>query len=365
MRVCIRVDASLEIGSGHVMRCLTLAEALTVHGAAVSFACREQAGDMCDYIGAQGYPVHRLPGDLAAPPSGGDASSDAWRQDAGQMALLLSGAHEVDWLVVDHYRLDSRWEKSLRHLVRRLMVIDDLANRQHDCDLILDQNFYSDMATRYDLLVPQACTKMLGPSYALLRREFREARGSLRERDGVVRRILVFFGACDLSQETGKTLQALSRLNRSDIGVDVVVGAANPCRAEVQALCSTMENASFHVQVPTMAKLMADADLFIGAGGTTTWERSFLGLPSIVLSLAENQLQLNNDMAAYGALRFLGESTQVTVEHLASEVRELLASPGLLREMGRRGMALMQPIVESPTHSVIPVMTGGSIVEPV
>ena len=287
MRVVFRVDSSLDIGTGHVMRCLTLGERLKESGIAVTFICRDLPGNLSGYIESRGFAVQRLPAPSTLTAAGlsthnyGAWLGVHWQDDAAQTAELLAQSGAVDWLVVDHYALDAGWERRLRPLVQKIMAIDDLANRTHDCDLVLDQNFYLDLEDRYDRLVPTQCVKLLGPRYALLRPEFRQARKNLRERDGQVKRILVFFGGSDAGNETAKALEAIRLLNRPEIAVDVVVGGINPHRRQIEELCAGWPATTCHCQVNNMAELMAGADLAIGAGGTTTWERCCLGLPSV------------------------------------------------------------------------------------
>ena len=172
MRVVFRADASVTIGTGHVMRCLTLAEALRKAGAEVAFVCRELDGNLAGLIEARGFDVHVLP-PLEPPTDPLTWTAAHWHEDAAQTASFLKT--RADWLVVDHFALEHRWEKEMREHANRLMVIDDLADRVHDCDLLLDQNYLQEPA-RYDTLVPAHCRKLLGPAYALLRDEFRRAR---------------------------------------------------------------------------------------------------------------------------------------------------------------------------------------------
>lgn len=372
MKIVCRVDASQTIGSGHVMRCLTLANAMRERGAEVRFVCREHPGNLCDFIEEQGYPVSRLPMGSAQRDINNDALScrhgmpaapscwdavvgsateiDAasalpthaawlgatWEEDSAQTREALTDWDAVDWIVVDHYGLDARWEREMRSIASRIMVIDDLADRKHDCDLLLDQNYYFGMETRYDGLVPDGCRKLLGPRYALLRPEFAEARKNLRQRDGFVRRILVFFGGMDPTNETTKAIRAIIGLNRPDIEVDVVVGAPNPHRDEIETLCGHYPNFHFHYQILNMAELMAQADLAVMAGGATTWERAVLGLPSVTLSIAKNQRRLCEDLAELGANIHLGESGDIDDEWLTNSLRVLCRQPHLLRAIGGR-----------------------------
>jgi UDP-2,4-diacetamido-2,4,6-trideoxy-beta-L-altropyranose hydrolase len=264
-----------------------------------------------------------------------------WKIDAKNTLEVLTGMPKLAWLLVDHYALDTRWEQQMRPFTDKIMVIDDLADRPHDCDLLLDQNQYEGLERRYDGLVPDRCERLLGPRYALLRPEFAAARKTLRHRDGRVRRIFVFFGGSDLSNETAKALEAIRLLNRTEIVVDVVVGASNPKGDQIREICQGMPNTCFHLQVGNIAELMALADLAIGAGGTTTWERCCLGLPTLALVLADNQREIVEAMSAAGAMRNVGWHADVTSLGLAEVLRMALASPDHLKAMSERSFAIM------------------------
>ena len=332
----IRVDSSERIGSGHLMRCLTLAERLRKDGAEVHFISRDLAGSLHRLVEEHGFPLHFLPQHEEDPNLTGYA---AWLTvpqvvDADETGEILSRMQPVNRLVVDSYALDAVWEQRLRPLVREIFVIDDLANRPHECDILLDQNFYREMWHRYDGLVPPTCKLLLGPSHALLREEFYEAREHLRERDGILCRILVFYGGSDATGETEKAIRALVQLQLSSVAVDVVVGGSNPRRASIETLCAAHDFLHYHCQVSNMAELMAHADLCLGAGGTTTWERCFLGLPAIVTAVAENQIQICEDCAEADYIRYLGRWDEVTVGDIAAAVQKCIM-PQTLREMQR------------------------------
>ncbi|MGB9903579.1 MAG: UDP-2,4-diacetamido-2,4,6-trideoxy-beta-L-altropyranose hydrolase [Desulfotomaculales bacterium] len=330
-RVIFRVDSSETIGSGHLMRCLTLADKLRKKDVHVSFVCRQIRGNLCNFAEQKGYRVHRL------------TNSDAfWLSDAEKtIEIILKKERKVDWLIVDHYGLDVRWEKKLRPFVNKIMVIDDLANRPHDCDVLLDQNHYENLENRYQGLVPEQCCKLLGPRYALLRPEFHAERKKIKERDGCVRRILIFFGGSDPTNETTKALEAVRLLKRPNLSVDVVVGKMNPFKKQIEQLCKTLPNAVFYCQTDNMARLMAKADLALGAGGTSTWERCFLGLPSIILVLAENQLAVAEAVGKAGAAWNLGWNTSVTVEGLAETIEKALNNKKMVKEMADSAFRLM------------------------
>lgn len=327
------------------MRCLTLAASLRDAGADVSFISREHPGHLFDVIKALGFPLHRLPAPMSPAEGWLGVLPDL---DRAETQEVLAREGSADWLIVDHYGLDRGWEAGLRPWARRLLVIDDLANRRHDCDVLLDQNLCAGMETRYEGLVPPSCQQLIGPNYALLRPEFRSARQDAAPRDGQVRRLLIFFGGVDATNETAKALAAVDRLGLHELPIDVVAGASNPHLNMLRARCAEMPGVSLHVAVQNMAELMARADLALGAGGTTTWERCYLGLPTLILTLAENQVPLVQAVAAANAAWNLGAADTVKVEDLSAALQRVLATPHEIADVSRRAWALMQMNDQGP-----------------
>ena len=320
MTVVFRADASLEIGTGHVMRCLTLAEVLKAKGAKCHFLCREQSGHLSDAIEARGFPVHRLPmGDAepfgAAAHEAGELAHAAWlgaswQQDAAASRPLLKQL-SPDWLVVDHYALDARWEAAvLPGPKTRLLVIDDLADRPHRADLLLDQNL-GRKAEDYVSLVPAHCRVLVGPQHALLRPEFAELRdvSLARRQHGSLQRLLITLGGVDKDNATGRVLKALKACELpDDLKITVVMGATAPWLDDVKARAAELPwPTEVVVNVSDMARRMAEADIAIGAAGSTSWERCCLGLPTLMLVLAENQREVALMLDALGAAKLLGQ----------------------------------------------------------
>ncbi|MFC3886640.1 UDP-2,4-diacetamido-2,4,6-trideoxy-beta-L-altropyranose hydrolase [Bacillus songklensis] len=339
MNICIRVDSSIKIGTGHVMRCLTLADQLYQQGHNISFICREHEGNLCDIIERKGYKVYRLPKDHQFNDS--SLLGVPWEVDAEQTASIISKQLEpLDWLIVDHYQIDIQWESKLYSVAKKIMVIDDLADRHHVCDVILDQNLYHDMKSRYEKLVPHDSKKLFGPKYALLRKEFVEERKKLRPRNGELRRILVFFGGTDPTNETEKVLESIRMIKREELFFDVVVGNTNPRKEYIEALSGQLSNVEFHCQINYMAALMNKADFSFGAGGSTTWERCYLGLPTCVTIIAENQVEATNAMESHGCIMNLGKSQNVT-KYSYTELINTITSKDLV-QMSRNCLSLME-----------------------
>jgi UDP-2,4-diacetamido-2,4,6-trideoxy-beta-L-altropyranose hydrolase len=238
--IAFRTDASGEIGTGHFMRCLTLADALRKTGADIRFVCRELPAHLAGMLAEKDIAHTALTGTSLVPPSGSNPHAHwLWtgQEHDAQASLQCLEGTPWDWLIVDHYALDERWERTMRGIARQIMVIDDLADRKHDCDLLLDQNYYTDKDKRYLGKVPEKCRLLLGPRYALLRDEFRILRGNLKTRTGEVKRILVFFGGIDATNYTCQAITALTHLRLKDVQVDVVIGAQHPHRNEIERAC--------------------------------------------------------------------------------------------------------------------------------
>lgn len=317
MKVAFRADASLQIGTGHVMRCLTLADALNEQGASCHFLCREHEGNLTGFIRSKGHTTHVL---SATPITGTDSCDKTvsklphrhWlgasqEQDALDCAPILA-AIRPDWLVVDHYALDAQWERELEPYYRRLMVIDDLADRQHDCDLLLDQTF-GRSAEEYSQLVPDRCRILCGSRYALLRPEFAALRpySLSRRSQPSLRNLLITMGGVDKDNVTFTILDALHHCPLpADCRITVVMGAEAPWQEQVRLLAQAMPwPTRVLAGVNDMASLMADSDLAIGAAGATSWERCCLGLPSLTAILAPNQLLGAMALGAVNAARLI------------------------------------------------------------
>ena len=331
MKIVFRADASSTIGTGHVMRCLALAQGVKRAGGKAIFVCRELPGHLCDEITARGFMVQRLP---AGTPGTAQDGSDwpphaawlgtSWQQDAEQTRAALELLAPVDWLVVDHYALDARWESALRPLTKQLMAIDDLFDRPHDVDLLLNQNILPGSSASYAGLLPSACRLLLGPRYALLQGRYRELRSRIPPRAGKIERVLVYFGGVDAANLTGRSLEALLVAGCGDLGVDVVLPVSGPHAESIRALAACLPGAHVHETLPSLAQLMANADLAIGAGGTTSWERLCLGLPALVVTLSDNQLLIAQALQANELARWLGHHDEISVERLASALLPLL-----------------------------------------
>ena len=322
MNVAFRVDASLSIGSGHVMRCLTLARALKELGAQCWFICRDLPGHLMSRISFEGFKVLPLPAPNGEPPAGPPdhahwAEVD-WSHDAQQTNALLLGVNP-EWLVLDHYSFDHRWQEALLLIKTKILVIDDLADRRHSCSVLVDQNL-GRVAVEYQNLVPKSCKKLIGTKYALLRQEFSDKRASaLRDRaqrlneKNAGMEILVAMGGVDAVDATSVVLRALASMSLpSETRISIIMGSNAPALVDVCRLAREMPYATtVDIDIRNMSEYMAKADLAIGAAGSTSWERCALGLPSVILQIAENQAETAHALHVAGALINIGRYSAV------------------------------------------------------
>jgi UDP-2,4-diacetamido-2,4,6-trideoxy-beta-L-altropyranose hydrolase len=345
MKVAFRVDSSSLIGSGHLMRCLTLAHELRHRGAEVLFLSREHPGHLIERVEKASFSLCRFPAPQAQSLSNPNDYA-TWlgvtqEQDAAQTLRALDN-QRYDWMIVDHYGLDVAWEKAVRPLVEKILVIDDLANRYHDCDVLLDQNYFGDETfSRYQHLLSEPCKCLFGPDHALVQPEYAQLRSILPPPDGQIRRVLVFFGGSDSTEQTGKVLKVLSHSAFSRLAVDVVIGANYPNGEEIKNLVAQRPGTALYQNLPTLAGLSARADLVIGAGGATTWERMCIGLPSLIISIAENQDAPTASLAADGFQQSLSKGVDASSTEWHQAILHLIKEPATVLGLAQKASNLV------------------------
>lgn len=347
MQIVFRVDASVRIGTGHVMRCLNLANEFSARECECLFICRSMEGNLLDRIRTEGYPTLPLPRDIDVEEDS-DLYGERWLgasqdEDAAQtMAALSQVPGNVDWLVIDHYGIDHSWESTVRPSVDKIMVIDDLANREHHADILIDQNWYGNATEhRYSGLLANDCVQLFGPGFAMLPSVYRRKREQLGPRRKDIERVLVFFGGSDNDHLTTKTIRALCDPRLRHLVVDVVLGANHAAQEEVEAEARSRGDVAVMTSLPDLSDLMASADLMIGAGGITNWERCCLGVPSIILSTAENQVEVNEALADSGLINYMGRAETVSSDDIADMIARCLEDTEGLSAQSRDMMQLV------------------------
>lgn len=338
MMVAFRVDASTQIGTGHFMRCLTLADRLRQTGNKTRFLSRHLTTSLSDMLASRGHDFILSNTTAAIGDQMDDLTHSNWlgtsqQQDADETKQALQD-QKWDWLVVDHYGLDLRWEARFRELPTRILVIDDLADRKHDCDILLDQNYYLDMHTRYADLTPKDCLLLLGPRYVLLREEFTNYQNHEDSIHSQVNRLLVLFGGIDVNNDTQKVIAALRKLDHSFEQVDVVIGAQHPNAQQISSDCSKL-GFQFHQQSDQIAALMANADLAIGACGFTCYEFIAMNLPALVIPASPPQNIVANLLSDLQVVQVLQRKNVDIADDIYMNLKHLMHSQSQRAKMIR------------------------------
>lgn len=350
MNIFIRADASVDIGSGHVMRCLTLADDLKKKGSNVTFICRDFLGQLSNLIKSRGYKAILLPKPSKDYISVADDLAHAgwlnvaWDIDARETVQAI-GVDTIDLLIVDHYGIDFRWHKMLRMIAKNIMVIDDLADRKHDCDILVDQTF-GRISADYKNLVPGVCNLLLGSEYAMLRKEFYNLRQKAlghRVNFSGIHRILVSLGGSDPDNVTAIVLKGLNNSSlESDVEIDVLLGENSPHQESISKYVEEMSlNATLSFSVTDVAERMLKADLAIGAGGVTSWERCCLGLPTLIVINAINQEKIVSELDAHGAVINMGEHHQLTSDKVTFMINDILQNPEKLELISKKSSEIV------------------------
>ena len=318
MNITIRADASVQIGTGHVMRCLALAQAWRRTGGSVVFASSETTDALEARLVGEGFQSTRL---AVIPGTTEDARTTA----------ELARHQNASWVVADGYHFGLEFQQVIKAAGLRLLLLDDYGHaEEYVADLILNQNLAVD-ASLYAKRTPHT-RLLLGTRYALLREEFLSWRDWKREIPPVARKVLVTLGGSDPDNVTGKVIQALADV--PDLEVIVVVGGSNPHLEDIKF---KIQNSKFKIilNATNMPELMAWADVAIAAGGSTSWELAIMGLPSLVLVLAENQRGIAKALEAANAACYS------TTERLSADMQGLLNNRELRCALSQRGRQMV------------------------
>lgn len=326
-RWLVRADGAPEIGTGHLMRSLALTQALRAAGGEAVLATTLDPGGLEGRLRAEGLPVRRLDAETGSDPDARATATLARELGAG-------------WVVVDGYQFSGRYQRLLKEAGMRVLAVDDYGHAEHYwADAVLNQNLHAREALYRDR--EPGVRLLLGPRYALLRREYEKWRGWRRPHPPVARKVLVTFGGSDPEDVTSKAAAALARLPGGGLEASVVVGASYPHLEALKAALSETPCIRLLRDVRDMAEPMAWADVAVSAGGSTSWELAFMGLPALTVILAENQVDLAQGLAAHGIARNLGWHSAVTEAILADALMELARDQDVRRAMGARGRELV------------------------
>jgi UDP-2,4-diacetamido-2,4,6-trideoxy-beta-L-altropyranose hydrolase len=301
VRLAIRVDASQAIGAGHAMRCITLAKALT-----------------------DAFKANNIQLDVVAVSTENANILEAAFEREGISTFYVPHVQSnvshfnADIWIVDHYQLDANFENELVDDAL-VVVIDDLANRKHNCHLLVDANLSKHASERYTSLVTQNCVQLIGPKYALLREEFYQAhKGNITRKP---KHLLICFGGSDPTNTTSTALQALTQVKEIGLTADVVIGAGNIYKQSVVEQARLIDGITVHINSESIAELMCKASLMVGAGGSMHWERCVCNLPGIIITIADNQREATEYLASIGGCDYLGHVDSVTSDDIVASLR--------------------------------------------
>jgi len=315
MNLYIRADSDSKIGTGHIMRCIALAQAWQVQGGQVTFISHCESEALKERIQIEKFRLISL--DHVCPDS-----SDLMNA----LSILKSdSADHKPCLVLDGYHFTPEYQKEIRDEGIRLLVIDDMNHLPHyHADILLNQNIHApDLKYKCDA----DTTLLLGNRYALLRREFLKYLDFKRQIPDLAKNILVTLGGADPDNVTLKVIEALKLLDEPDISVRIITGPANPHQETLRkALALGNFEAELLINPPNMSELMAWADMAVSAGGSTCWELAFMGVPSIVLILGENQAAVAKYLMNIKAVLNLGIFAECSKEHISDACKTLIGS---------------------------------------
>jgi|TARA_B110000879_G_scaffold54699_1_gene77340 UDP-2,4-diacetamido-2,4,6-trideoxy-beta-L-altropyranose hydrolase len=322
MNIVFRVDANDYMGVGHLTRCLRLAKSLAPHAKNILFISRNLPIKFQDLIYKNNFDFESMSGkknDYLNKNKSSTWLGVNFQKDAEDCINILNKKEEKwDLLVIDHYGIDVKWEMLFKKIVSKIMVIDDLANRNHSCDILLDQNFEDQK--RYKGLTSNNSELLLGPKYALLSEDYIDSRKDTRYRKNPIKKLLVFFGGTDVYNLTNMTVQAIIDTNIKFSNIDIVLSKDSPNYNELNKKCEFIDEMNIFSDIPSLCPLINNADLCIGAGGSSTWERMCLGLPSVVITVAENQVPVSKKLNDEGLIFLIGNHKNVSSELIKNQI---------------------------------------------
>lgn len=320
--IVIRVDASMDIGTGHVMRCLTLAKALRKSGATVYFITRPLLGNLTQVIRNEGFPFFFL----------------KEKDDIDGIIKILQKLPAVDWLIVDHYELGVSWEQALRPYTKKLLVIDDFI-REHCCDVLINPTF-GVTKEMYASFIPASCDILVGTKYAFIQEVFQLYKKQHPPTwDQVPLKVHVFLGGTDPNNFTYQFSEILLR-HFQDIVLYTIVGKQFPQTESLKLLQKQYNHRLYWEQnVPTLAPSLAACDLAFGAPGITTWERACIGLPAFYVATSKNQIPILKDLHEKGLCVYGGEASALSEQDLVYTFQNFLRDKKKLLELYKNSIS--------------------------
>ena len=327
--IVFRADANVEIGTGHLMRCLTLADKLQFNNLNSLFIISKKSVGFINFIKKRGYTVHVI---------------ECSHNHSDTVLYFKKTRIKPSWLVIDHYNINIEWETAVKPYVSNILVIDDLANRSHDCDAILNPNLHSDF-TIYDGLISQNCKKFIGPRFSLLGNQYQQFQNLNKNISDDIFHIAIFMGGGDFFNITEHLIDHFfsyfEYLKGREIHIDVIIGSQHPNKKSIEDKCKKIPYISLYVDTPNMAQILSKVDLCVGAGGGAALERCCLGIPSIVLTFADNQIRGVEALVNSGAVLFGGDYRQRDWKNLFKEAVLKIQSSTVRQSLSSKALSIV------------------------
>lgn len=345
MNIAIRCDSSFQIGTGHTLRCITLGRLFADLGYKIHFFIRPETGSLKPTELWNESQTHEIPVELSL---------------AEEPQFLKAKFKEIQnftLLIVDHYAIDSQWESQFAGSLK-IMVIDDLANRSHRCNILLDSNFRNSYDGLYVGLVPPNCKMLLGPQNCFLRDEFLRERKKTQPRTQF-KNAIAFFGGTDPTNETARFIKALNNLtsdltlnSKSKLNWKIISTKAHSNLEMIQNLAS-QSKLSLLINPPHVAEIFRNADVYFGSGGTVTWERMYLGLTGYIVAVADNQIKMAEELESAGYQKFLGRAQDVDYLVALKAFEDACTQEQTLKEQSRKIMEIVAPVSKDKIKSIM------------
>lgn len=332
-KVVIRADSSLAIGSGHIVRCISLAKELRNLGWEVHFLTILYKGNFNYLIEKQNFQLKEFLINK-------NDSQDRELNDA-RISKNYINKINPDLIVLDNYSLGKVWEKYIKSDTYTLAVIDDFIDRKHICDFLINQNFFDNEKKIEKKFLRNSIQPLIGPKFSLIDSSYRDEKKALKKKSNSVKTILLFFGGVDPDNVTSKVLRALKDKNFDQYHFELVIGAENPNKNEILEIFKEKQNLTIHHQLKSMAEVIARSDIAICSGGSNTWERACLGLPSLVITLAKNQVSYSKKLNELGYIEWLGDFRDIDEKVIRTKVLSFIKNSKKRLMMSKLSMGIV------------------------
>lgn len=326
MSIVFRVDSTKEIGSGHLYRCLILANSLTESGFNCIFIINKRNDKISELIKFNRHQLKYLSIKDKLPISEKINShkqwlKHSWKEDAEATINILE-KNFVSLVVVDHYSLDYRWERKIKKHTRKIMVIDDLDNRKHECDILLDHNYRSENNAYKKNIINNLCLKLLGLKYLIINKEYVNYKKKVTREN--IKKILIFFGGSDSEKLTELIVGKLIKLDKNKYNVSIVIGINNDRKKSIEKLIKNLNNFKCYESQMNLASMLEKNDLVIGALGMNLWERLCIGTPSVVISKGIDQKIFGKKLASKKCIHLIGHYNEVSEKKIELRLKKFL-----------------------------------------